>query len=117
MKLRLSAVDRERLGCPEWLDYDQDHLSLDDAEALEEAGGSYHEFFAPGAKAARARVWVALHRAGVTVTPYKSLTFDLVQMQFDGPVPGKAPSANGGPSTSSTSATSSRRSPRKPSKN
>ena len=115
MKIRLSAPDRERLGCPEWLDFDLMNLSVEEAEALEEAGGDYRDFFAVGIRAIRSRVWVALHRAGVTVTPYGSLTFNLV-FETDGEL-GKAPSARAGRTTSSTSATSSRPSPRKRSAN
>lgn len=111
MKIRLSAPDRERLGCPEWLDFDLASLSFDEAQALEDAGGKYRDFFDEGLVAVRARVWVALHRAGVTVTPYGSLTFNLV-FEYDG-APGKAPSAKGGRTTKSTSATSSRRSSRR----
>jgi hypothetical protein len=116
VKLRLSDADRERLGCPEWLDFDLTNMSVDEGIALEVAGGDYTRFFGGGAETARTRVWVALHRAGITVTPYESLTFNLAALEMDGPV-GKARSARAGRSTSSTSATSSRPSPRKRSAN
>lgn len=113
MRIRLSDPDRERLGCPEWLDFDVDHLSLEDAEALEAAGGDYQKYFGSGPSAVRVRVWVALHRAGVTVTPIEALTVNLMGMLFEGVTPGKAPSANGGKPTRSTSGTSSRPSRRR----
>ena len=112
MKIRLSDPDQQRLGCPEWLDV-ANELDVADAEALESAGGDWRIYANAGPAAMRVRTWVALHRAGVTVTPFESLHFDVLNIQADAPSPGKAPSAKGGASTSSTSATSSRRSPRR----
>jgi hypothetical protein len=103
VKIRLSDPDRERLGCPEWLDYDPNFLSVDDAEALEVAGGKYQDFIQRGPAGDRVRVWVALHRAGVTVTPFGALTFNLLGWQVQGDELGKAPSARSGSTTRSTS--------------
>lgn len=112
MKLRLSDPDRARLGCPEWLEYDRDQLDLADAEALEAAGGRWFDYAESTLAGSRARVWIALHRAGVTVTPYESLHFDVLGITYEdmpAPSPGKAPSKRSGPRTRSTSAASGRR--------
>jgi hypothetical protein len=109
VKIRLSDPDRERLGCPEWLDV---ALALDvaDAEALEAAGGDWTLYPAGGPSSMRVRTWVALHRAGVTVTPFNALHFDLLNLIVDEQPPvGKAPSARSGSGTRSRSPASARR--------
>lgn len=110
MKIRLIDADQKRLGCAEWLDYERDHLELTDAEALEAAGGKWTDFPQSTLAGARARVWVALHRAGITVTPFEALTFDILGIRYDDvESPGKAPSAPSGSATRSTSRGSARR--------
>ncbi len=56
MQLRLPDEDRERFGCDEWLDYDPTTVTVEDAEAVEEAGGEW--------TSRRAQFWLALRRAG-----------------------------------------------------
>lgn len=111
MEIRLADADRERLGCPEWLTVDIESLSIEDAEALEAAGGDWTIYFNSGARSVRNRVWLGLHKAGVTVT-FAELTFDLGGMQVKAE-PGKAPSASGGSPTPPTSAPSTPRSTRR----
>jgi hypothetical protein len=91
------------LGCPEWLDFDLNHLSVEEAEALEAAGGKYQDFIDRGPSGDRVRVWVALHRSGISVTPFASLTFNLLGWQVQDENLGKAPSTRSGSTTRSTS--------------
>lgn len=107
MKIRLSDPDRERLGCPEWLDISYS-LDVREAEALEKAGGDYTLYTAAGPGATRTRIWVGLHRAGVTV-PFDELHFDLLGLTVEDVPVGKARSARGGSGTRSKSPASARR--------
>jgi hypothetical protein len=44
LRFKLSEEDRERLGLPEWVDFDFDKLLMTEAEALESAGYNTDEF-------------------------------------------------------------------------
>lgn len=77
MRIRLGDEDRERLGCPEWMEADLDHVSVSEAEALDAAGGDWTDLGERGARAMKSRVWLALHRAGVTVT-FDDLEFNVM---------------------------------------
>jgi len=112
MKIRLGDADRERLGCPEWMELDLTTMSVAEAEALEASGGDWTVIHDSGAKAMKTRIWLALHRSGVTV-PFSELTFDVIaaKAQDDS---GKAEgSDNDELPTPPTSASSTPRSPRK----
>ena len=113
MKIRLGDADRERLGCPEWMELDLSALSVGEAEVLDESGGDWTVIAAKGAKAAKTRVWLALYRAGVVV-PYRDLTFDILSIEAQDDEPGKAKdSADVDSNTRRTSASSTRPSRRK----
>lgn len=107
-RIRLSDEDRERIGCDEWIEADTSRLSVSEAEQLEVAGGSYLDFLGSGAKAAQARVWVALMRIGLAPAKVSDLELNLAQLGAERS-PGKAPSASAAAATSSTSARSGRR--------
>lgn len=99
MKIKLSDEERERYGCPEWLDCDIKHLSVAEAEAIEDETGInaadaidlMGAILAPdgkdGAKARlqpkgiRLRVWLGLRRADINV-PFAELKFEW--RQFSG---------------------------------
>lgn len=106
--IRLSDEDRERIGCEEWLTLDLTHLPVEEAEAIEEATGkTWDVVLDSGAKAAKARLWFALKRAGVEV-PFGELTFDLLGMRVrNDEDPGKAEGSDDSePNTPPTSASS-----------
>lgn len=94
-RLRLSDVDRERLGCPEWLERVDDPITLKEARALEAAGGDWQKWPRPGVAmdldTTAVFVWVALFRNGVTPPQLGDLEFSL-NLAYE-PSPGKAPSA------------------------
>lgn len=108
MKIRLSDPDRERLGCPEWLDVARS-LDVAEAEALEAAGGDWALYTDRGPAALRTRVWVGLHRAGIMVAPVGELHFDVLNLQAEDAPVGKARSATSGSGTRSKSPVSTRR--------
>jgi hypothetical protein len=134
-RIRLGDADRERLGCPEWLEHDPAQLRQVEAEALQDvwgvAPGDYTRWRLgllgqpegtppnPPARALRFGIWQALRRSGVKVD-LTELDFDLMDIEIQRdpePEPGKSPStprktsAAGGGGTrrsSSSSSTSSR---------
>ena len=104
MQFALSEEDRTRLGAPEVIDYDQLSLSVEDAEAIDEAGGDWRRWGTTQAGAFRAAIWLALRKAGSGIS-YTDVTFDIRALRVV-QAPGKAPSARSGSRTPSTSATS-----------
>jgi hypothetical protein len=113
--IRLGDVDRERFGCPEWLDVPET-LPVRDAEALEEAGGKYLDWFRRDtAKGFQSLVWLALHRAGITKKLDELADLDLGAILIQGTETGKA-SGSGSGTTPRTSASSTRPSRRTRSK-
>ena len=116
-RLRLSAADRERLGCPEFLANPFDTVTVREAMELQKFGYTTPGMLAkalgtqsgegPNYAAWAAYVWLALHRAGVECD-MATLDFDIVSMEVvpdeDPPEssagPGKAPAR--GRSTHST---------------
>lgn len=102
MRFKLSAEDRERLGAPEWIEYDHQHLSVRDARVLDAAGADWRAWGGRGLEGLALALWLALHKAGKAV-PFDELDFDLFQIEFASP--GKAPSTRSSSSTRSTSAT------------
>lgn len=71
-RIRLSDADRERYGGPEWLDWDEEHLSVAEAEILQEQLGvawtGYTSWLREsGVAAIKWCLWVCLRRAGVVV--------------------------------------------------
>jgi len=129
VKFRLGDADRERLGCPEFLDVGLNPLTVREAEALEEATGidnadavalmqpqqrrvndtTLRLSYKP--RGIKLLIWLGLHRAGVTV-PFEELDFDFGQFagwheyEEQGKAEGSQPDE---PPTPSTSLTSSRR--------
>jgi hypothetical protein len=128
-KLRLAAVDRERLGCPELLD--SSIASMTNREAMElqkigyptpgllaaalRAGGAETDF-----RAITALVWLALRRAGVQVE-FDTLEFNLNDLESvpdpepepvvsEGKAPGREVSTNSPRKRSTSTGTSRRRS-------
>jgi len=100
MRIRLGDKDRADLNCPEWLALDLASLRLSEAEIIQQATGvPGHEVVEvllgdpvydeagkpmvedgypmrrPSPRTWRARVWLALHRAGIEV--------DLAGLDFD----------------------------------
>jgi hypothetical protein len=117
--LRLSDEDREWTGCDEWLPFDDDALSVEEAEALEEAGGDWTDWRQRGIRPLVWRLWMTLRRSGVTVD-FDELCkrVNLAALRSRDDDPGKAPadSASSVSPTSPTSATSTPRSTRTRSK-
>lgn len=110
MRFRLSAEDRERLGGPEWLDFDE-RLSTQEAEKLEAAGADPYALGTlrsskPTVEALRIVIWLCLTRIGVDVK-FEDVHFDLFALDAERE-PGKAPSARSGSRTRGRSAASSR---------
>lgn len=112
MRIRIGDDDRARLGIEvEWVDGDMSHLSMDEAEAFEKASGlDYHRMGGLSVTGVRAKAWLGLHRAGVSVE-WDKLRFDLALVDMD--FPGKARRESASTPTSTTSSTSTRRT-RKP---
>ena len=102
MKIRLSDPDRERLGLPEIVDYDELNLSVEDAQLIEDAGGDWTKWATTHPAGVKAAVWLTLHRLGTPVA-WKDLTFNIRLAQQV--TLGKAPSGSDEPSTPSPSAT------------
>ena len=116
MKISLSAADQKRLGCAEWLEWNEE-LSTVEAEAIEEAGASPYDMGSlttanPTTKALRLMVWLSLRRSGVDVE-LAGFDFNLFGLRFDR-APGKAPRARSASRTPAPSASSTPRSRRKP---
>lgn len=107
MRIRLSDEDRERLGCPEWLEVDLDRYSVAEAQKAEEAGLPAGAYLGSGFLTLLSRIWIGLFRAGVT--PPASVAdmefINLAGLLVENESPGKAPSARSGARTRSTSAT------------
>lgn len=112
--IRLGDEDRAKLGCEEWLRFDE-RVRTDEAEAFEEAGGSLKAFIdRTTVRWWRAMVWLALHRAGVKAN-FDDVHFDLNAITLEDE-PGKAKSGANGSRTRRTSASSTPRSRRTGSK-
>lgn len=115
MKIRLSDSDRERLGCPEYLDGSVEHISMDEAEALEEISGlPWGQVLFTHVTGMRLRACLGMIRAGMK-PEWDKLRFDLGSEAISLRDPGKAPSTSGGSPTSTTSSSSTPRTRRKPS--
>jgi hypothetical protein len=111
--IRLGDADRERWGCPEWLEFPAS-LPVRDAKALQAAGGKYLDYFNRDEPAGwQVIVWLALHRAGITVKLDELEDLDLAAISIADVEPGKAPNSDNEsgttPPTSASSSTSRRR--------
>lgn len=105
-RIRLSDEDRERIGCDEWLDLDLAVLPTEEAEVVEEATGqTYGVLYDDGVKGAKARAWLALHRAGVEVD-FATLRFNLAGTTVQRPEGKDESSSDDATSTPPTSASS-----------
>jgi hypothetical protein len=103
----LSDEDRERLGAPEWIEYDPQNLSANDAATIEVAGGNWRAWPGQSITSLRLAVLLALRKAGKDVT-FDDVDFNILGGRFEAASPGKAPSAKGSARTRSTSAGTSR---------
>lgn len=100
MQFRLNEEDRQRLGCPEWLEFDFRKLSFKEAIALQKSTDfkSVEDLFSAFWKPALGKdtdptglvvdyeavfcaVWLALRRAGVKV-PYEELDFEARNIDY-----------------------------------
>lgn len=117
IKIGLTAEDRERFGCPEWLEFTS--VTTRDAEAFEDAGGMVGWFDEDNRARVswwRSQVWLALRRIGISLK-YDEVHFSLTGVRVEtGETPGKAPSARSGSRTRKSSASSTRASTRRASK-
>lgn len=106
IRFTLSSEDRQRLGAPDVLEYDETKLKLSEARRLQKATGLGPQELADGLKgfnleAVAALVWLALLRAGIEVA-FEDLDFDLSafeEVPADSEPVGKDPST---PSPTST---------------
>lgn len=102
-RIRLVDADRERFGCPEWLERVDEVPTIREAMALEAAGGSLADWPKPGVPMTLGNylvwAWMALRRNGVMPPPLDEFDISLGFDYEDPESPGKAPSA---PSTKST---------------
>jgi hypothetical protein len=96
VQFRLSAVDRERLGCPEWIEVDLRRVTIREAAEIQRRTGfaspdallkAFIEPIVSGKPGEDPRVdydsvitliWLGLRRAGVSV-PYDELDFDATE--------------------------------------
>lgn len=91
IRFKLSPEDRERLGAPEVIAFDETRLMLSEARAVQKASGYHPDDWFDGLKkgapdAVAAVVWLALRRAGVEIT-YDDVDFDLGALVYEEPEP------------------------------
>lgn len=104
--IRLSDADRERFGCAEWLELDQNVLSLEEAEQLDDAGIDALRWDRPAeglvddagnprvsARGVRVAVWLALNRNGskVSLAELEAVNFRQIAYRRPEPEQGKDP--------------------------
>lgn len=97
MELSLSAADRGRFGGDEWLEWDPDQLSYDEAERVQELLGvkftSYPAWLKDGTAAAiRWALWLSLRRAGADL-PWDDFKPELLGVRVRREPLGKDPSS------------------------
>ncbi len=92
-RFRLGDADRQRLGCPEILEFDPDKMMINDLIELPEATGytvaSLQEALRRNAdpdtdrdwRASKAMVWLALRHAGIHVG-FDELDFDVAAFRL-----------------------------------
>lgn len=90
LHIRLSESDRERLGAPEVLEWDESRMMAREAAQLFKVAGMTVKQLRDRLKerdpeADIALVWLALRRAGVEIR-YSTLDFDLSQTSWTSPV-------------------------------
>jgi hypothetical protein len=105
LKIRLADEDRERLGLAELIEYTPGELQVDDAEAIDLAGGDWTAWGSSKAAGLRAAVWLELRKTTPDVK-YADVKFNAAAV-FIVREPGKAPSAKSAASTRGKSAASS----------
>ena len=120
--IRLSAADREALGCPEFLPNPLANTTVRESIELQKLGYPTPRLLAKALQGSDettdyeawiAFVWLALRRAGVEVDA-KTLDFDVVKLELisdDEPVEpkdpgGKAPEPEGSTNSTSSNSTS-----------
>jgi hypothetical protein len=116
VRIRLADADRERLGCPEWIDYDQAAVTIQQYADVQTAFGLkpadlWRGLASGDAYAVWAMVWIALRAGGVEVD-IKELTFALdgaLLQRVDDTVagPGKDPSTRPTPTPTTSRRSSS----------
>jgi hypothetical protein len=105
LKIRLADEDRERLGLPEFIEYTGGELQVDDAEAIDTAGGDWTAWGTSRAAGLRAAVWLEMRKINPKVA-YADVKFNAARVLIVRE-PGKAPSAKSAVSTPGKSADSS----------
>lgn len=98
--IKLGAADREALAAPETMRVDPNRLRLSVVRALKRETGHTVESLSQAlqnrdVEAVAALVWLALHRAGVTVA-YDDLDFDFAELELEVEAAGKAPTPSSG---------------------
>jgi hypothetical protein len=74
LRYGLSDADRERLGCPEWIEFDSAKITIRQLAEVERVTGmrpaSFHQGLTeeqPSAEHLWVRMWLALRQAGVEI--------------------------------------------------
>ena len=103
IRIRLGDADRERLGAPEWVEYDTARMRLGEVRALKQQTGMTPKQLAERIKdddyeALGALVWLALVKAAVSV-PFDELDFDFGGLDFKTDAEGEAPAPTGAKKT------------------
>lgn len=107
-RLSLCDEDRERLGCPEWIEVDLDSITIDESIEIYDSLGldpvALIEGWTGNPRSLKAVVWLALRRADVQV-PIAELTFKSYQWTrpLADPSPGKGRRRPAAKSTSARS--------------
>jgi hypothetical protein len=85
IRIRLGDADRERIGCPEWLEYDPAAATLAEHRKLRQVGFSIQtlgeRLQEQDLDAVAALVWLALVRAGADVS-FEDLDFALAELEM-----------------------------------
>lgn len=87
LRFRFGVADRERLGGPEWYDYDNGKLMLSEARQLQKFTGMTVREFEEQAKrgdieAIAFLVWLTRSRLGIKER-YSDLEFDIAEFEMD----------------------------------
>lgn len=104
-QLRLTDADRERYGGPEWLDLDLDCVTIEEAEAIDEAGGDWTDVDTSTAKGTKTRIWLALYRANAKPPAFDEFSFNVIGLRgrSEGKDEGSADESSSTPPTSDSS--------------
>lgn len=119
LRYRLSDADRERLGCPEWIEFDSSKITVRQLAEVERVTGlrpaAFHQGLTeeqPSAEHLWVRLWLALRQAGIEVALADfDFTIGSCRAEFTGSDASEAPGSTGkDPSTPPTRTRPSKRS-------